>query len=112
MLLFKDGVRLRHVSTQGLFLLILIRDVYEEMGYDCIVTAVENGAHSAKSCHWEGDALDFRTRHLPTSMEKVELARRVRERLKPLGSDYFIDLENIGKPNEHLHGQFRAVGSM
>lgn len=109
-LYFKDGVRCRHVSTQGLFLLVVVKDVFDEMSHDCIVTAIENGQHTEKSCHWEGDAIDFRTKHLPTRVEKVELARRVKDRLAACGPDYWVDLEYIGKPNEHLHAQFRAAG--
>lgn len=69
-----------------------------------VVTSINDGKHSRTSLHHVGHACDLRTKTLPTVKAKRWFAAEVRRRL---GSDFDVFLEDLGKPNEHLHLQYR-----
>ena len=71
--------------------------VFKDFGYDCIVTSLCDGKHSRNSKHYEGNAMDLRTRHL-----KDGEAERITELLaNRLGVKYDVILEG-----NHIHAEF------
>lgn len=59
----------------------------------CIVTSGLDGKHSKNSLHYEGLALDFRTRHL-TPTERAQIRGMIKRKLDTLAEEY-----NATSPN-------------
>jgi len=74
-----------------------VADVYKKFGRSCVITSGVEGKHSANSLHYEGLALDFRTRHL---LETKHLALR-QAVSEALGDDFDVVLERT-----HLHVEY------
>ena len=62
----KPGVKIDKLKPQMALALPIISSIYAKYGYDTIVTSGNDGTHSNLSLHYEGLALDFRTRHVKT----------------------------------------------
>lgn len=60
----------------------------------CVITSALDSKHSAKSFHYEGRALDFRTREIPAELRK-DFAEAVHA---ALGDEFDVVLES-----DHLH---------
>ncbi len=71
--------------------------VYLEFGYNCVVTSLCDGKHSKNSKHYEGNAVDFRTRHL-TDDDVMPIREALVARLGP---DYDVILEAT-----HIHVEY------
>lgn len=65
MLRIKPGVRLHGVKSEVMITAPIISDIMSAHGLDCTITSGIEGAHKRLSRHREGDALDYRTRHIP-----------------------------------------------
>lgn len=72
------------------------------LNVDMLITSGNDSKHMENSKHYTYEALDFRTHHLNNSDTKllIENARR------RLGKSYQLILEDLDKPNEHLHIEF------
>ena len=64
MIRFKHGVLISGVRPEIAMAINVAHAVYQDYGYDLIVTSVMDGVHSEKSLHYEGLAVDLRTRHI------------------------------------------------
>lgn len=62
MISIKHGVSLRKLQPQMSLALPVVAAVYTKYGYDTVITSGDDGRHSNVSLHYDGDALDFRTR--------------------------------------------------
>lgn len=101
MLSFKESVRgyckTGVVRPQIWDAMVIANKVYNDFGYDCIVTSLCDGKHSKNSKHYEGNGVDLRIRHLldgePQQIRDV-LANR-------LGPEYDVILENT-----HIHIEY------
>ncbi len=102
---FKDGVRIRQLTPQAWLMIHVVEEVYDEWDYDCVVTGGEDGTHRLGSLHFIGNGVDFRTHGLKVAHKK-EILAKIKERLEPLG-DYDVILEHLGKPKEHIHGEYQ-----
>ncbi len=91
----KDGVRLHGLRPEMLVGLQVVHSIFDKHGKTCVVTSANDSAHSRGSLHYQGWALDFRTRHLSDQSEKDRLAASVK---KALGGDFDVVLEST-----HLH---------
>jgi len=81
----------------------LIDDTFADRGLDCWITSAQDGKHMAGSKHYDGLAIDLRSKNLPSKAEK----KRVLEELKDgMTEQYDVILENEGKPQEHIHVEF------
>ena len=67
------------------------------------VTAGKDGKHMVGSKHYEGDALDIRTKNFPSRASKEAFALALRLELGPA---YQVIFEAAGTPDEHLHVEF------
>lgn len=92
---FKRGVVLYAMDPIVEQAMDRIDDVHRQMvGRDAIVTSARDGEHSENSLHYEGRALDFRTRDL-----SPELKHRLATALQAeLGDAYDV----VSEPS-HIH---------
>lgn len=61
----KAGVELHDLHRKMAAAIPTVAAIFHEAGYSCVITSGSDGEHSAKSLHYHGRALDFRTRHIP-----------------------------------------------
>jgi hypothetical protein len=99
MIRLKQGVRLRDLSPQMALAAAIVASCYGD--FDCTITSANDSKHSARSYHYKGNALDFRTKDY--AGDKAALERRVRE---ALGAEFDAILEALGQDNEHLHVEY------
>jgi hypothetical protein len=71
---------------------------------EVVVTSINDSTHGAGSRHYTNEAIDLRTKNMP-SREFVRWFRRALEEL--LGAQFRVLLEDEGTDNEHLHAQVR-----
>ena len=84
-----------------------ISGVFEERGYDCILTCGTN-AHGEDDPHTHGFALDFRSKHIHTHAEKIQMHDELERELNVKHANFYtVLLENVGLPNEHFHIQVK-----
>jgi hypothetical protein len=94
----KNGVRVFGLTTPTLLAVMVAKEAYSELGFDLVITAGIDGKHVSGSSHYEGNAIDLRTRAIPAD-KQAELLARIQERL---GDDYFAQIEA-----DHIHIQFK-----
>jgi hypothetical protein len=97
----KDSfVNLKDVSWRMFYAAISVEKICEEFGVPCVITSANDGKHSDDplSLHYDGLALDFRTRDITADRHEA-FAERVRGALPP---DYYVRLES-----DHLHIQYK-----
>lgn len=46
---------------------IVVNELYEDLGKECVITSGCDGNHRRGSRHYSGEAIDFRTRHLSST---------------------------------------------
>jgi hypothetical protein len=83
--------------------LLIVDGCFSELGYECIITSAVDGKHMADSKHYEGLALDFRTKHVD-SWKLDELLTLVSVRLGDQDFDWLMEARD--GPNQHLHVEF------
>ncbi len=106
MILFKPGVRVRGLSTEIFLAWVVAAQVFDEHGYDCVMTSGNDSHHNRGSRHYIGHAVDLRSRHIATLAIKRKIEEDIQEILEPLG-DFDFFLEAVGTDNEHYHLQFK-----
>ena len=81
----------------------IVAELYRHHGHGWIITSINDGYHSHTSFHYSGNAIDYRTKHIPR--DKVEdLAKDIKE---ALGVDFDVILESLNETNEHLHVEYQ-----
>ena len=96
----KYGIRLADLSPQIVLAAMVIQECFRERGGEFTITSLNDGAHSEKSLHYKGHALDFRTRDF--TGDKHALISLIRA---SLGENFDVLLEDEGGPNEHGHAE-------
>ena len=93
--MIKNGVDLRGLTPQMAIAYIIACRCYGQ--YDCVITSASDGKHGPNSLHYNGQALDLRTRHI--NGQGLQL---VVDKLKEaLGSQFDVVLES-----DHIHVEF------
>ena len=78
----KAGARLRGLKPEMMFALMVIREVYEELGSEeLVITAGTDGVHRDGSLHNTGEGLDIRTRDFNPA-DRIEAHRLIQHRLR------------------------------
>lgn len=98
--MIKEGVDLSGVKPEMVIAFIIMKDIFKRInhgGYSCTITSGREGKHKEGSKHYEGHALDFRTRNLPSYLHSG-LEKQAKE---DLGSQYDVVLHRT-----HLHVEF------
>jgi len=91
-------VRFVGLSTQMLLAAMRIDDICKTMGVDCWITSANDLTHMKGSLHYEGRALDSRTRDIPSALlssfeAKVKAA---------LGNEF-----DVVRERDHLHVEYQ-----
>jgi len=90
----KEGADIRGLSRFLSPAMIQIQHIYDDYSEPFIITCGLNGAHSAGSKHYRGEAIDIRTRNFGTSQKTV-----IYQRIKSaLGCGYDVVMEKT-----HFH---------
>lgn len=98
MIYHKHSVDLNGIKPEIMWGGIVVASVYERLGYDCVVTSVNDGSHSRGSLHYVGMAMDFRIRHVPE-----EQHQQLRDLIdESLGPQYDVVLEST-----HIHVEYQ-----
>ena len=95
--MIKTGVKASGLKPEILLAIQEAREVYHVLGATLVITSLLDGKHSTNSLHYEGLAVDLRTRHLDESVKPI-VAARIK---KALGPEYDVVLERT-----HLHIEF------
>ena len=93
--MIKSGVDLRGLTPQMAIAYTIACRCYGQ--YDCVITSASDGKHGPNSLHYNGQALDLRTRHI--NGQGLQL---VVDKLKEaLGSQFDVVLES-----DHIHLEY------
>ena len=90
------------VRPKNLIIAAACANAAEEMGITVIITSGNDSKHMRGSKHYDGNALDIRSKNLDENIKPVFLKNVLRR----LGSSYEGFLENDGMHNEHYHFEF------
>lgn len=102
-----DSVKFDKLHPAMVLATLRVNAIYEEMGLkDLWITSGNDRTHKTGSKHYDGKALDYRTKLIPTVDQKNTMFAQVKA---ALGPQFFVDLEDLGKDNEHLHVQFNGT---
>ena len=97
MLYLKPGVDICGLKPEMCLGNQIIHTVFTEQGFNCVITSGREGIHSEKSRHYSGEALDYRTSHLP-----AEIINKVVNILAvQLGRDFDVIFEK-----DHIHVEY------
>lgn len=95
--MIKQGVDLRGVQPQLILAFVVACAVYARHKSECWITSASDGTHGPTSLHYQGLALDLRTRHVPPDA----LAPLHADLASALGEQFDVVLES-----DHLHVEF------
>jgi uncharacterized protein YcbK (DUF882 family) len=93
----KRGVIINNIKTEIVYAIYVADKIYAKHGYELTITSALDGKHSKKSLHYEGLAIDFRTRDII----KSHLQQIIGQLEFELGNNYDVVLEI-----DHLHVEF------
>lgn len=99
---YKEGVVKDGITDKAEHAIRVSDEVHKDvLDRESTVTSVNDGKHMAGSKHYEGNAVDFRTRDMtPTQAEKIKVKMQ-----NSLGKDY--DVINEG---DHIHVEYDKKG--
>lgn len=103
MIRLKHSVKLDCIKPEILVGLMVAYSVFREFGHDCILTSVNDSTHSKKSLHYEGLAIDLRSRHIESTARKMEILGICKTLMD---KQFDIILEGLDTPNEHYHLEY------
>ena len=98
---FKANVGIKKLSTQILLALIVAEKIYDKFGTTMTITSCNDSQHKVGSKHYDGNAVDLRTKTVGLA---PQLVQAIKDKLKPLGFD--VLLEGYKTPNEHCHIEY------
>lgn len=93
----KPDSRYNGIKAEILLGAMVARSVYENNGFEFIITEGTGGSHMEGSKHYDGLAIDIRTRHVAEHLRK-QLADSIRRQLT---DDYDVVLHST-----HIHLEF------
>ena len=101
--MIKSGVDLQWIKPQIALAYTILYGIFQRhVSLPCVITSASDGVHGPNSLHYNGLALDIRTRHVLESM----LPLIVRDAKNELGEQFDVVMEDEGGPNQHLHVEF------
>ena len=98
MLSLKPGITIGKLKPQMVLACNIAAWCFIEESYHTTVTSGDDGKHGIGSLHYDGEAIDLRINHIPSS----DTVARIVEKLKTnLGNNYDVVLES-----DHIHIEF------
>lgn len=98
MIEIKEGVSLAGLGEPMTLGVMVVASVYDVIGKPCVITSVLDGVHGRQSLHYQGGAVDFRTRHLSEN-EKLVVDAECRA---ALSAEFDVVMEH-----NHLHVEWQ-----
>ena len=80
---------------------VIVNDIYAAHETECVVTSCNDSVHKDDSLHYEGNAIDVRTKNY--TGDKTALRNEI---AFALGDEFDVILESLGEANEHLHIEY------
>lgn len=99
MLCIKQGATLHGLVSQMAIAVIAAHAIYEKHGAELVLTSGDDGNHQFGSAHYDGRALDLRTRNLEYPVERIAAELRA-----ALGSSFQVLVES-----DHIHLAYRPL---
>lgn len=103
MIYFKEGVLIDNIRPEMVIGMVVAHASYQEHGLDLWITSANDRTHSETSLHYAGQALDYRTRHVPGEASKIAIAGHINEAL-PDDFDCVVE-------SDHLHHEWQPKRS-
>lgn len=100
--MLKTGVDLRGMHPVWGIAFPLIMKIFNDAGYNCVITSANDSKHGVNSLHYKGAALDLRSKHVRVN-DKHKILQDMRA---ALGTQFDCLLESAGGNNEHYHVEF------
>jgi hypothetical protein len=94
------------LKTEALLAYTIAQPLFLKRGFDCVITSINDSAHSARSRHWLGFAFDLRSKHLPEGV-RDDIADELATALP--GYDALLENKGDRDPetgNEHFHIEY------
>lgn len=104
MIKIKPGVRVAGLGAEILLAIDVANGVFAGLGLELVITSAVEGSHSRASLHYAGNAVDLRSRHIPT-LKRKRLERELRAALgkdRKHEGDYDLVIES-----NHWHLEFQ-----
>ena len=96
--MIKSGVDLRGIKPQIAVAYTILCTIFQRhVSAPCVITSASDGTHGPNSLHYQGLALDIRTRHVIPAM----LLLIVRDAKNELGDQF-----DVVQEDDHLHVEF------
>ena len=99
MMSLKAGVKIAGVRPEMIAAWPVVSDIYNDHGYDCVVTSVCDSKHGRGSFHYNGLATDFRTTTIDPRYDWANVSGDIR---RALTDEYDVVLEA-----DHIHVEFQ-----
>ncbi len=96
--MIKKGVKAKGLQPEILLAILEAREVYRKFHAELVITSLLDGVHMPTSLHYEGLAVDIRTRNLSEKNRPIAAAKL----RYALGTEYDVVLEAT-----HLHVEFQ-----
>lgn len=107
MLALKDGATIEGIKPEILLGVMILESIFTKYTYDLILTEATGGEHMQGSFHYQGLAVDIRSKHLPPDI-KMSILSAGKKRLTNL---FDFILEGVGTANEHFHLEYDYRGN-
>lgn len=105
MIKFKHNVKIDRWLPEVWYAVLVSEAVFEEYGYDLIITSGRDGTHKRASAHYSGRAADYRIRHIAGYPDLGHNAPEIQAIVSDLGTAlgryYDVVLES-----NHIHVEF------
>lgn len=85
------------------FAATIVNDIMNKAGHEFVVTSCNDSTHSEHSLHYSDSAFDFRSKHIPASVDKQNILSQIKAALT---GDFDVLLEQAGTDNEHFHLEY------
>lgn len=96
----KQGVSLKNLNASIYVALFICNKIFEQHGYKMVVTSTKEGIHKHGSLHYQGLAVDLRTRHLDDNVIPL-ITEEIEKNLKIIDVRFQTILEST-----HIHIEF------
>ncbi len=98
MLQIKPGAKVNGLRPEILLAVIVADGIYEQYSVKCVITEGTGGKHREASLHYVGNAVDLRTKSLPSHLIEP-VAQQIRV---ALGEQYDVVVEK-----DHIHMEYQ-----